>query len=139
MASTKIKAVKKEQKLYLWDWGMINDRAARFENLIALHLLRLVDYLRDVKGMKAELRFFRDLRGHEVDFVILVKSKAWLAVEVKSSAQALDPNLKYLLERVKIPRAFQVHIDGKSDKRLEDINGAQVFMMPASKFLKALP
>jgi uncharacterized protein len=38
----RIKAVKKEQKLYLWDWARVEDEAARFENLAPSHLLRLV-------------------------------------------------------------------------------------------------
>src|SRR3989338_8836843 len=31
----KIKAVKKEQKLYLWDWSQVPDVGHRFENFIA--------------------------------------------------------------------------------------------------------
>lgn len=36
----KIRAVKKEQKLYLWDWSVIESPGARFENLVASHLLK---------------------------------------------------------------------------------------------------
>jgi predicted AAA+ superfamily ATPase len=37
--SPKIRAVKKEQKLYLWDWSQVEDEGARFENMVASHLL----------------------------------------------------------------------------------------------------
>lgn len=137
--SAKIKAVKKEQKLYMWDWATVEDLSLRFENLIALHLLRLVHYLIDCKGIKAELRFFRDDRKREVDFIVLKNAKPWFAVESKLSAQSLDPNLKYLLERIKIPYAFQVHLNGSLDKQIHDINGCKTFLLPASKFLLALP
>ena len=43
----KIRAIKKETKLYLFDWTQIDDLAARFENLIAFHLLKWVHYKQD--------------------------------------------------------------------------------------------
>ena len=41
----RIRAVKKEQKLYLWDWSAVNDPGARFENLVASHLLKYCHFL----------------------------------------------------------------------------------------------
>ena len=38
--SPKIRAVKKEQKLYLWDWSQIEDEGIRFENMMASQLLK---------------------------------------------------------------------------------------------------
>lgn len=137
--SLKIKAVKKESKLYLWDWGSITKKSARFENLIAIHLLRLCHWLTDVYGEKAELRYFRDVRGREVDFVISKRNQPWIAVEVKESEQDIDSNLKYLLEKIKIPYAFQVHLDGEKFKRLEDINSCKVHILPGHIFLANLP
>lgn len=130
-----IRAVKKEQKLYMWDFALIEDPAARFENFIACHLLKFVHWLEDIHGENVELRYFRDSRGHEVDFIVLKDSKPWMAIEVKKSAQSLDPNLKYLLERVKIPFAFQVHLEGDEYYRVPDINGARTSITPAWRFL----
>ena len=96
----RIKAVKKEQKLYFWDWAKVENEASRFENLVALHLLRFVHWRQDVEGEKWELRYFRDVVGHEVDFILLKQGKPWAAIEVKLNEQNLDSNLKYLLERV---------------------------------------
>jgi len=137
--SAKIKAVKKEQKLYLWDWAQIQKKSARFENLIAVHLLRFVHYIMDVQGIKADLRFFRDTRKREVDFLIIKDRKPWIAIEVKESQSDLDPNLKYLLEKIKMPYAFQVHLNVKTFKKIPSINGAQIYIMPASEFLLNLP
>ena len=81
----------------------------------------------------------RDTRGHEVDFILLKQGKPWMAVEAKLSEQNLDSNLAYLLQRVKIPYAFQVHLKGSSCFRVEDINGSKVFILPATKFLSNLP
>jgi predicted AAA+ superfamily ATPase len=135
----KTKAVKKEQKLYLWDWARIENISYRFENLIALHLLRMCHWFLDLYGEEYELRYFRDTEKREVDFIITKKKKALVAIEVKESQQELDNNLKYFLERVPVKYAFQVHLKGTLHKRLPDINGAQVWLIPATRFLANLP
>ncbi|NQY81215.1 MAG: ATP-binding protein [Candidatus Caenarcaniphilales bacterium] len=135
----KIRAVKKEQKLYMWDSGIVADEAARLENLVALHLIRLVHWFEDYEGEKFELRYFRDTRGHEVDFIVIKNKKPWLAIEVKKTASSLDKNLKYLLERVKIPYAFQIHLNGDDSYRVPDINGSVVRIISAAQFLVNLP
>lgn len=131
----RIKAVKKEQKLYFWDWGKVAEAGARLENLVAMHLLRFTHYQQDVQGENFELRYFRDVNGHEVDFILTRGGKPWCAVEVKHREQSIDKNLKYLLERVTIPHAFQVHLDGKKDWEPKKINGCRIRVLPATRFL----
>lgn len=135
----RIKSVKKEQKLYFWDWARADSAAARFENMIALHLLRLVHWGRDVEGEKLELRYFRTRMGHEVDFVVLRGGKPWLAVEAKVAEQPFDPSLRYLLERVHVPFAFQVHLRGGRERRIEDVGKSRVRHVSAARFLASLP
>lgn len=135
----RIKSVKKEQKLYFWDWARAESEAARFENLIALHLLRLVDWAREVEGEKLELRYFRTRMGHEVDFLLMRRGKPWLAVEAKLSEQALDSGLRYLLERASIPYAFQVHLHGGRERRAADIGVTRVRHVSAARLLANLP
>jgi hypothetical protein len=135
----RLKAVKKEQKLYLWDWARVENEAARFENLVLIHLQRLVHWLVDEHGERAELRYFRTTVGHEVDAIVVRKGKPWMAVEVKIQDRPLDRGLEYLLKRVRIPHAFQVSLRGSSDARLPDINGCRVRRVPASRFLANLP
>lgn len=50
----KIKAVKKEQKLYLWDWSTVNGAGYKFENLVACHLLKFCHFREDAFGEKIE-------------------------------------------------------------------------------------
>lgn len=135
----RIRAVRKEQKLYLWDWSRVPAEGPRLENLVVSHLLRLVDWLADVHGEKAELRYFRDVNGREVDAIVLRGGKPWFAVEVKLTAQELDPGLRYLLERYRVPRAFQVSLRGGVERRLADVNGARVELVSAARLLAALP
>lgn len=108
-----IRAVKKERKLYLWDWSLVENAGARFENLVASHLLKLCHYLEDTEGERMELRFLRDSTGREVDFVVLKGKKPLFAVEAKAGEQSASPALKYFKERVGIPRWYQVHLGSK--------------------------
>jgi predicted AAA+ superfamily ATPase len=134
----RIKAVKKETKLYLWDWSRVEDSSARFENLVAIHLLAYVHWLEDVHGIKAELRYFRTPKGQEVDFVILKDRLPWVAIECKLEDRPLDPSLKYFLERIKVPHAFQISMGGTNDVVLPPINGCKVRLMPSARFLANL-
>jgi hypothetical protein len=77
--------------------------------------------------------------GHEVDFVLLRNGKPWLAVEAKLAEQPFDPSLRYLLERVTVPYAFQVHLRGGRERRIEDVGRSQVRHVSAARFLANLP
>lgn len=45
----KIRAVKKSNKLYLWDWAQVENSGARFENMVASHLLKYFIFLKILK------------------------------------------------------------------------------------------
>lgn len=107
--SPRIRAVKKEQKLYLWDWSAVDDEGARFENLVASQLLKHCHYLEDTQGFRMELRYLRDTDRREVDFVVLRDGRPQWAVECKSGERAIGSAVRYFAERVPIPRFFQVH------------------------------
>jgi uncharacterized protein len=124
----RIRAVKKERKLYLWDWSMVEDEGARFENLIASHLLKLCHFLEDTEGFRLELRFLRDTDGREVDFVVLRDRKPWFAVECKTGDRGISAALRYFKARTAIPRWYQVH---QGDK---DVVVDGVRMLPFAKF-----
>ena len=53
-----IRAVKQERKHYHFDWSVVSDPGARFENLVACHLLKWVHHQQDTQGRDVELRFF---------------------------------------------------------------------------------
>ncbi|NBX17459.1 MAG: ATP-binding protein [Proteobacteria bacterium] len=112
----KIKAVKKEQKLYLWDWSTVNGDGAKFENLVASHLLKFCHFREDAHGDKMELRFLRDIEKREIDFVVLRDKKPIFAVECKTGEKQLSPAIKYFKERTSIPMFYQVHLGRKSSE-----------------------
>jgi predicted AAA+ superfamily ATPase len=135
----RIKALKKERKLFLWDWSRNTDPGAQLENLVAVHLLRFVHWFEDVYGEVLELRYFKDADGHEVDFIITKKSRPWIAIEVKSSEKDPGKGLRYFLKKVGIPRAYQIHLKSETDAVVEKIAGTPVRILPVAKFLSNLP
>lgn len=105
----KIRAVKKEQKIYFWDWAQNENPGALFENLVASHLLKYCHFREDTEGYKMELRFLRDTDKREIDFVVLQNKKPLFAVECKTGDKSLSPHIKYFSERTTIPAFYQVH------------------------------
>lgn len=106
----RIKAVKKEQKLYLNDWSSVPDEGARFENMVACHLLKYCHWQEDVHGYRMELRYLRDVLGREIDFVVLRDRKPLFAVECKLSGKATTAASAYFRARTPIPRFYQTHL-----------------------------
>ena len=82
-------------KAYLWDASLTPSPGPRFENLLALHLLKLCHLLQDRDGFDANLHYLRDRTGHEVDFLVTLGRKPWFAVEAKTTETAIDPSLTY--------------------------------------------
>jgi predicted AAA+ superfamily ATPase len=127
----KLRAVKKEQKLYLWDWSTIADEGPRFENLVASHLLKHCHFIEDTEGHRMELRFLRDIDRREIDFVVLKDGKPVFAVECKTGEKQLSPHIPYFKARTSIPRFYQIHL-GKTHRTPLD----NVEILPFSTFCK---
>jgi uncharacterized protein len=130
--SRNIRAVKKEQKLYLWDWSAVPDEGPRFENFIASHLLKHCHFMEDAEGYEMDLRFLRDTDKRETDFVVLKEGKPLFAVECKSGEKNINPSLFYFMERTSIPKFYQVHTGNKDYEK----NGVRV--LPVQRFIKEL-
>jgi uncharacterized protein len=131
--SAKIRAVKKEQKLYMWDWSQVETPGLRFENLVASHLLKYCHYLEDVEGYRTELRFLRDTDKREVDFVVLKNKKPVFAVECKTGEGSVSPHIFYFRDRTAIPHFYQVHL-GKLHRQVDD----RISILPFTDFCRQL-
>lgn len=130
----KIRAIKKEPKLYLYDWTSIDDLGARFENLIAFHLLKWMHFQQDYNGLDVELRYFRDVNRNEVDFVVLQDGDVKQLIECKVRSRDVNPALRMLKKRFPDARAIQVSLLGQEEYM--DKNGIQV--TTAERFLQEL-
>lgn len=87
------RSLKKDAKLYLWDWSEIKDESIRFENCLASHLLKFVHFLQDNEGYKIQLSFLRNVEKKEVDFFISVDNKPWFSVDAKTNDTHVSPAL----------------------------------------------
>lgn len=106
----RIRALRKQQKLYLWDWSMVAEPGPRLENFVASQLLKYCHWQEDVEGYRMELRFLRDTDAREVDFVVMRDGAPEFAVECKTGETAVSAAARYFSERTAIPAFYQVHL-----------------------------
>jgi uncharacterized protein len=129
----RLRAVKKERKHYHFDWTVVPE-PARFENLLACHLLKWVHFEEDTRGRDLELRYFRDVDRREVDFVVVEGRRPILLVEAKWSDDATDRGLRYLKERFPAAEAWQVSATGTKDH----VTAEGIRVAPALALLRRL-
>lgn len=128
----KIKSLRKEPKMYLWDWSELRDEARKLENITASHLLKFCHFLFDSQGIKAGLYYLRDIEKREVDFLVTVDDKPWFCLEVKTTAKDIPSSLRYFKNKLNIPFSYLV-------VKEEDVDFLKdgVRFISASKFLTA--
>ncbi|MFT3741709.1 MAG: ATP-binding protein [Gammaproteobacteria bacterium] len=130
----KIRAVKKEQKLYQFDWSLVPDESLRFENLVASALLKWVHFQQDALGEEVDIRYFRDIDGREVDFVIVQNKKPVQLIECKWNDAPISPALKYLKARFPESEAWQISAVGQKNY----VGELGIRVCPAKDFLARL-
>lgn len=126
-----IRAVKKEAKHYHFDWTVIENEAARFENLVACHLYKWIHFHQDYNGFNMELRYFRNIDRKEVDFVILKNSKPIYFIECKIKGKDINPALKYLKQHFPDVETCQIALHRDDDF----LNKDGIHVCPAYGFL----
>ena len=130
----RLRAVKKERKHYHFDWTVVSEPGARFENLVASHLLKWVHFQQDTEGRDLDLLYFRDVDGREVDFVVTERRRPIRFIECKSADADVAGGLRYLKERFPQCEALQIHATGQKD--YETDRGIRV--RPGIDFLRTL-
>lgn len=130
----RIRAVRKSQKHYHFDWNVVREKGARFENLVASHLLKWVHFQIDTTGRELELRYFRDVDGREVDFVVVEDGKPLWLVETKWGDEDVARGVRYLKERFPKADAWQISATGRKDY----VSREGIRVAPALELLSAL-
>jgi len=107
-------SIRKQPKVYFWDWSTVPAGGMRHENFIASHLLKSVHWWCDSGLGSYELNYLRDKQQREVDFLVSKDGHPYLLVECKSSmSEPLSPALVYFQKTLAVPHAIQVAIDGE--------------------------
>ena len=84
------RSLKKEAKIYLYDWTEIENPGHRFENLVAATLLKACHLWTDTGEGEFNLHYLRNKEKQEVDFLITKQRKPWLMVEAKIAEKSPD-------------------------------------------------
>lgn len=127
-----IRAVKKERKLYFWDWSLVSDAGPRLENFVACQLLKYCHWMEDTEGFRMELRYIRDTDKREVDFVVLRDGQPLFAVECKTGEKTVSSAAAYFKDRTNVPEFYQVHLGHRDFVH----GGTGIRVLPFSTFCK---
>lgn len=105
-------SIRKQPKVYLWDWSLVRDEGARNENFVASHLLKAVHWWTDSGLGEFALYYLRTKQQAEVDFLISKNDSPFMLVECKTSPkEPLSVALAEFQKALSVPYAFQVAID----------------------------
>ena len=104
--------VKKEKKIYLFEWSPVEDEALRFENLIGAELLGLVWLWNGSGTGEFSLAFVRNREGKETDFLICRNGTPWCLLECKlrhSGIAAHHQNFARQLGNIPVVQVLREH------------------------------
>lgn len=123
------RTLRREAKVYFFDPSEIPSEGARFENVVALHLLKIVDAWNDAGQGDFAMHYLRDKEKREVDFLIVERRQPFLMVECKLSDREPARALDYFAERLKPRKAILVARRGRVTRRSSHL------VIPAARFL----
>lgn len=107
-------SIRKQPKVYLWDWSGVTDTGARNENFVASHLLKAAHWWTDSGLGDFSLHYLRTKQQKEVDFLVTKDRVPFMLVECKTSPkEALSMALVEFQKQLVVPYAFQVVVDGE--------------------------
>jgi predicted AAA+ superfamily ATPase len=128
----------KNPKVYLYDWSTVHEEGFRYENFIAVHLLKAIQFWTDFGFGQYELFYLRDKDRREVDFLVTKDKKPWIMVEVKSNhKEPLSQNLIHFQKQLNVPHVFQVTLDADYVDR-DCFQAESPVIVPAKTFLSQL-
>ena len=132
------RTLRKESKVYLLDWVEIENEGFRFENLVALHLLKATRLWKATGEAQLNLDYVRDKEKREVDFVLSQKGHPLCLIECKVSDLSLSPSLIYFQKKLRVPHAIQIVHQPEICKKLRT-EGFTQWVISADRWLSALP
>ncbi|KKR79729.1 MAG: hypothetical protein UU24_C0003G0019 [Candidatus Nomurabacteria bacterium GW2011_GWA2_40_9] len=128
------RSILKEPKVYFYNTGFVQgDEGVKFENMIAVSLLKHAHAQTDETGKVTILATLRNKQKNEVDFVLVENEEVKEMVEVKLSESKLSEGLKYFNSKYGW-KGYQVVRDLRY--ALEPIPNMQI--VKAEEYLKTL-
>jgi len=125
-----LRSIRKEAKLFFFDWSGLPDQGRRFENLMAVSLVRMAARFTEMGLGVFEVMYIRDKEKREVDFVLIKDNKPMALFETKEGDSEISPSGRYFGKRLGIPLYQIVHGFGRCEAFPDNC-----FKIPATKFL----
>jgi hypothetical protein len=129
--------LKKEAKWYLWDWTEIDEPSFRYENMVAVHLKKLVFYVNDLGVDQLSLHYVRDKEKREVDFLICRKRNPFLLIECKLQDSSPAKSLIHFSRLLNPERTIQLISPETEPVKYMD-KDVKIDVVSASSFLNEL-
>ena len=115
------RSILKEPKIYFFDTGLVRgNEGVKFENMVALCLLKHVYAQVDLLGQPFALHYMRTKDGAEVDFCLVRDNQPELMIEAKRSDSVPGKSLLNFYKRYGIP-GIQVVLHLKKEKEDREI------------------
>lgn len=124
------RAVKKETKVYFFDWTQVPETSKRFENYVACELKHRTELWTLMTKHKFELSYLRMRDGKETDFLVIRDGAPFLLVEAKESAQTMESHHLQHAEKVGGVPVMQLLL--KPD--VVQANKSSAFVVSAARF-----
>jgi len=124
------RSILKEPKIYFFDTGLVQgDEGLKFENMVALCLLKHVYAEVDLNGQPSALHYMRTKDGAEVDFCLVRDNKPELMIEAKLSDPGPSRSLLRFHKRYGIPGIQVVlHLKREKEDRGVEIRRAEDYL-----------
>ncbi|MBI4398308.1 MAG: ATP-binding protein [Candidatus Omnitrophica bacterium] len=127
------RSIKKEKKIYFYDWSLITDLGSRFENYIACELLSWLSFWHDSGLGDFELKYLRTRDGREIDFVLVKDAVPWLLIEAKMKTEPVGVHVFHYQKLLGDIPFIQLVCEENILKVCEN----KQFIISASRFLSA--
>jgi predicted AAA+ superfamily ATPase len=124
------RALKKESKVYFYDWTLINEPAKRFENYVACELKNRVGLWNGATKYKFELFFVRERNQKETDFLVTRDGEPYFLVEVKLSDENIESHNRLHAEKLGNIPLIQIIKKGNIIKANKD----DIYIISAERF-----
>ena len=124
------RSLKKEPKLYFFDWSLLPDSGPRFENLLAVSLVKMAARFTETGLGTFEVMYIRDTAKRAVDFVLVKDGKPLALFEAKEGGREIAPDILYFGRMLNLP-CYQIVRDLDRAEAFPD----NCFLLPAAAFL----
>lgn len=131
------RSILKEKKLYLFNYPEIEEEGYRFENMVALELLRTIYNWNEYGYGRFTLHYIRNKEKEEADFLIANNNNPILLLETKFSEDAPARSLINFQNTLNIPAIQLVNKEGVF-KYIKN-NKNKILIITAHRWLSSLP